>query len=212
MNRLSPLFEFKSADLNKDGYFAGYASTFGDQPDSYGDTISKGAFSETLKTHQERKTSPAMLWQHNPDAVIGKWLALEEDSYGLAVEGKLTLGTQRGREAYELMKDDAVSMSIGGRVEEDGFSKVGDKRFIKNMNLLEISIVSVPANPYAQITDVKSIRDFEAGLRDVFGYSNRQAKRIAAGGWSALSRDDSSDELKQLVAEVRLLTNAIKGN
>ena len=43
---------------------------------------------------------------------------MEEDEKGLRVEGKLALGTQRGKEVYELMKMGAIDgLSIGYKVD-----------------------------------------------------------------------------------------------
>ncbi len=61
------------------GTFAGYASVFGGV-DSYGDTIEKGAFSETLALHG----APKMFFNHDWNMPIGKYTA-REDEKGLFV-------------------------------------------------------------------------------------------------------------------------------
>ena len=61
-----------------------------------------------------------MLWAHDPSEPIGKWVSLSEDRVGLRVEGKLALKTQRGSDAYELLKMDALGLSIGYRVASGG--------------------------------------------------------------------------------------------
>jgi HK97 family phage prohead protease len=49
-----------------------------------------------------------------PDQPIGRWLSIREDSHGLHVEGKLSLGVARAREVHELMKSGALDgLSIG---------------------------------------------------------------------------------------------------
>ncbi len=207
IDKVSPVFEFKLAGSESSGIFEGYASTFGGLPDSYGDLINPGSFKDTLKDHATKGTAPALLWAHDPTEPIGKWLTLAEDRFGLAVKGKLTLGTKRGAEARELMKDGALGLSIGYKVPPGTTAYEGNNRILKAINLLEISAVAIPANPSARIHGVKSIdfarpeniREFESALRDACGFSHREAKRIASVGWSALRRDDS-DELKDICA------------
>ncbi len=210
-NRLSPLYEIKRASINPDGVFKGYASTFNGEPDAYGDIIIPGAFTKSVNTHIQRGTMPALLWSHDQQQVIGKWMGISEDAHGLAVEGKLTLGTEKGKEAYALMKDDALSLSIGFSINPDGVSEKGGNRYLKEIELHEISCVGIPANPNARITEVKSIREFETELRDALGFSTRQAKKLASGGWSALAgRDVHSEEITELVREIKNLTNEIR--
>ncbi len=210
-NRVAPLYEIKRASVESDGTFCGYASTFNGEPDAYGDIIIPGAFSKSVSTHTQRGTMPALLWSHDQKQVIGKWVGITEDTHGLAVEGKLTLGTKQGQEAYALMKDDALSLSIGFSLNQNGAVKEGSNRYLKEIDLHEISCVGIPANPNARIVEVKTVRDFEAGLRDALGFSTRQAKKLASGGWSALAgRDVHSEEITELVNEVRFLANEIK--
>lgn len=68
------------------GSFEGYAATFGNV-DSYGDTIMKGAFIDTLKING----MPKMFVLHKSDELpIGKWISAIEDDKGLYVKGELT--------------------------------------------------------------------------------------------------------------------------
>lgn len=203
----------KRADVAAEGTFAGYASTFGGAPDRAGDVIAHGAFGKSLKGHKAAGSAPAMLWAHDFREPVGRWSSFTEDRNGLKAEGKLTLGVQRGRDAYELMKDGALSLSIGYRVRQDGYER--STHVLKELELLEVSLVAVPANPLAQVTavkaDIRGPADLQRVLQEL-GYSQREAKRIVAGGWSALSREESP-ELKQ--AAVLLRTRAVtirKGN
>ena len=96
--------------------FTGYASVFG-KLDSQNEIVAPGAFARTLKQWRQQGRAPAMLWMHDPTQPIGIWFAIKEDSNGLAVEGRLATATQKGREAYELLKLGALTgLSIGYRV------------------------------------------------------------------------------------------------
>src|SRR5262245_7578499 len=137
--RLSPVFELElKAQPAVSGEFAGYASTFNGSPDSYGDILAPGAFLESLTEHSDRKSMPARLWADDPSEPIGRWLSLKEDRRGLFAEGRLTLGTTRGKEAHALMRDDALGLSIGYRTKSSKLQ--GSTRVLTAVQLVEISV------------------------------------------------------------------------
>ncbi len=144
--------------LGADGTFMGYASVFG-ALDSQNEIVATGAFRRTLAGWKERFSAPAMLWMHDPTMPIGLWLSLVEDKNGLAVEGKLALGTQKGREAYELLKLGALTgLSIGYRVVSSQIDSKRKARVLTDVELFEISLVTFPANDSARISSVKAPR------------------------------------------------------
>ena len=124
-----------------------------------------------------------MLWSHDSKLPIGTWVELEENKKGLRVTGKLTKGVKQADEALLLMRDKALSgLSIGYDL-KNGDYEYDDKkgiRYLKRVNLWEISPVVFPANTRAQITGVKAIedakteRELETALRDA-GLSQKQA-------------------------------------
>jgi HK97 family phage prohead protease len=136
------------------GVFSGYAAIF-TEPNSFGETIRPGAFKKTLL--QRRSTGgPAMFWNHNPDAPIGTWSDLVEDDRGLKVTGKLVTETRAGAEALALLKAGAVNgLSIGFRAR--GAARAPDGgRLLTDIDLVEISLVSLPAASNARVTSVRS--------------------------------------------------------
>ena len=134
-----------------DGWsFTGYASTFGNV-DEGGDVVLRGAFSNSLA-----RRVPRLLWQHDMHEPIGKVLGLTEDDRGLHGEFKISR-TTRGHDAYQLLRDGAIdSMSIGYIPEDQEFDEKSGVRQLKSVDLLEISLVSVPMNEEARITAVKA--------------------------------------------------------
>lgn len=160
------------------GEFSGYGSVFGNV-DSYGDRIEAGAFSGSLATRM-----PKLVWQHDLYQPIGKWVEAKEDDRGLFLRGKLSLGVEKGREAYELMKDGALDgLSIGYRTK--AAVNDGNVRILKEIDLWEVSLVTIGANPDALVTGVKSDMT-ESDLEDVLrskGFSRTAAKAIVARGW-----------------------------
>lgn len=221
-DRLSPVFQFKASNSDATGLFTGYASTFNGPVDSYGDIIASGAFSSSLAEHRANGTVPALLWAHDHNEPIGKWLEMTEDSRGLVATGKLTLGTKRGSEAYQLMKDGALGLSIGFAIPKGGQRFEGDNRILTNIKLYEVSAVAMPANPAATITAVKSalsetqpktIREFEALLREQLGFSRRDAAALATRGWAGLAeREAEEDAIDEVLATIKRATAQLKGN
>jgi HK97 family phage prohead protease len=179
--------EIKAEDVQEDGIFEGYASTFGGIPDSYGDIMAPGAFAETINHGGRNRNGIALLWYHNPREPVGVWLSIIEDSKGLKVRGQLDLEVQRGRELYSLLKKGAIKgMSIGWdfyrnrkrEIRKDSYEIVekgeygARTRLLKQIELWEISLVTFAANKRAKVTKVKSIteasteRELEKVLRE----------------------------------------------
>ncbi|HQS59738.1 MAG: peptidase U35 [Gallionellales bacterium 35-53-114] len=207
--------KFASSDETAAGemIFSGYGAVFGNV-DSYGDVIQKGAFKETLREAKKSGQWPVMLLQHGgwgmADEMMppGIWLDMEEDDIGLKVQGKLA-DTDRGIEAYKLMKmtpRPAISgMSIGYIAKKFTVgTKPGEpRRLLEKIELMEVSLVTFPANGKARIQSVKSdltIRIAEQALRDA-GFSRTEAKSILANGFKAVPPRDAEDygELAALI-------------
>jgi hypothetical protein len=142
--------------LAADGTFTGYASVFG-AIDSQNEIVAPGAFARTLKSWSQQGRAPAMLWMHDPTQPIGLWASIIEDNNGLAVEGRLALRTQKGAEAYELLKMGALTgLSIGYRVVASRVDSARKARVLTDVDLFEISLVTFPANDAARVNNVKS--------------------------------------------------------
>ena len=203
------------AEEGEEGTFFGYGSIF-NNTDLGNDVVVNGAFTKSLA-----RTGPKgvkLLYQHKSDMPIGVFEEIEEDGKGLKVKGRLALGTQAGREAYELLKMGALDgLSIGFRVspkgqEYDGKSK---KRFIKEVDLMEISLVTFPMNPKARVRSVKgeevSIREWENGMRDAFALSRSEAKVAAKAVHEAFNQRDADESKSDVaVSAINSLTNKLK--
>ena len=151
-NQLPCSFEIKS--IGKDGTFEGYASVFGNI-DSHNDRVHAGAFKTSIKS---RNKPVQLLWQHQWQSPVGTIVSLFEDAHGLYVKGKLLLDVAQAREAYTLMKAGVVrGLSIGYSVKRSRRSPDSGVRELLDLNLWEISLVTMPANEAAQVTVVKSV-------------------------------------------------------
>ena len=138
-----------------DREFAGYGSIFGNV-DLGGDVVAPGAFTKSLKRYQKEGSLPLMFWAHDPAQVPGMWTEMSEDSKGLYVKGTLA-DTQLGNEVRTLLGMKAVrGLSIGFSIAPNGVDYDDDVRVIKNAELWEVSVVSLPMNPRAQVTHAKT--------------------------------------------------------
>lgn len=144
-----PSAEVRFATTEEAGVFSGYASVWG-EPDSYGDTVKRGAYAKTIK-----RMRPVMLWAHDSRQPIGVWQDLVEDERGLKVTGKLVLDTRQGAEAFALLKAGAIDgLSIGFRAIRSERGPNGG-RLLVEIELPEISIVVMPSAAKARVTSVR---------------------------------------------------------
>jgi Escherichia/Staphylococcus phage prohead protease len=142
--------------LDERGVFSGYASVFG-ALDQQNEIVAPGAFARSLQQWRKQQRLPAMLWMHDPTQPVGLWLLVKEDSNGLLVEGRLAVRTQKGAEAYELLKMGALTgLSIGYRVVASRVDAAKKARVLTDVDLFEISLVTFPANDAARVSDVKA--------------------------------------------------------
>lgn len=212
-------FALHVKDVSEEGTFTGYGSIFGNL-DSYGEKVMPGAFAQSLAKHRQEGSKPLMLWQHNPDEPIGVWEDLVEDGKGLKGTGRFVLETSRGREAHALLKAGAIrGLSIGYREVET--EPDGTARLLKKLDLLEISVVSFPANRRANVTAVKSermeefakrlrdgdplpVKDFEDILREA-GVPKAMAVQIASVGYAKAIRSESEGTANDAAAFLKAL-------
>jgi HK97 family phage prohead protease len=195
------------------GTFEGYGSVFGNK-DLGNDVIERGAFLKSLKKRKPQNVK--LLYQHKSDMPIGVFDEIREDNHGLVVKGRLALKTQAGAEAYELLKMGALDgLSIGFRVnpKEVSYDKRGNRRIIKEVDLMEVSLVTFPMNPQATVRSVKgeeiSIREWENGLRDAFNLSRSEAKVGAKAVTDAFSQREVGSNA-ELVEAIKNLTLTLK--
>ncbi|MFG1228004.1 HK97 family phage prohead protease [Xanthobacter dioxanivorans] len=147
MNRL----EIKSTfTVDDTGAIEGVAWPFG-TPDRVGDVIEKGAFASV-------RTPLPILFGHDPNDAIGVWESAAETATGFVVKGRLLVEDMpRAREVRALVRSGAVSgLSIGFSTRKAA-PRVGARgRIISALDLVEVSLVTVPSHPGARVTSAKS--------------------------------------------------------
>jgi hypothetical protein len=166
---ISPEFFIKSSKPDNT-VIIGYASVF-EVTDNQNDIISKGAFKNS-ESHNVK-----LLWQHDVTKPIGVIKYLAEDDYGLKIEAEINNKTLLGAEASALIKQKAVSgLSIGFTIKSSDYNLQG-LRVIDEVELMEISIVTFPANSMAGISQIKQ-QAMDSTLLDELEQLVRQLEKI----------------------------------
>ncbi|BCJ90034.1 peptidase U35 [Terrihabitans soli] len=236
--------EIKLADDTTPGTFEGYGSVFNVEDDS-GDLILPGAFKKNLRQKKSEGRTIPMYAMHGfrlgaDPLPVGVWKSVEEDQKGLKCVGEIVaMDTEHGKRIYSLVKSGALgALSIGYRVSEGGAvfgSKVGEpRRTLKQVEIVEISLVDDPSNAKARVHSIKSarvdgalndfakrlrdgappeIKEFEEILRDA-GVPRSMALKIASVGYAAAIRSDSGGEeaslaLKRAASDLRSAAQSI---
>lgn len=128
----------------------GYAST--KDKDRGKDIVEPTAFKNALDLYM---TNPVVLLQHDTDKPIGLVTQATIDSKGLYVKAKITEDTDG---VFSKLKNKVLrAFSIGYRIKDYEINEVKDdqgdvtgwEQIIKDLELFEISLVSIPMNPYA---------------------------------------------------------------
>ena len=145
------------------GTIEGYASTWIRKADSWGDVVAKGAFTKTLKERWNGGKGIPFLWAHKIDdlkSFIGTATA-DEDEKGLHFVATFD-DTEEAQKVRQLYKDGrlkkfsfAYDVLKAGMVTLEDNSKANE---LQELDLYEISAVTVPANDDAGVLDVKAGR------------------------------------------------------
>lgn len=183
MKQLTRPLEIK--ELSEDGCFSGYGSVFGNE-DFYGEVVEKGAFANTLKAKGPKGIK--LLWQHDPHEPIGYYTHMEEDEKGLFVQGQLLINDDPlAKRAWAHLRAGSLDgLSIGFNSVKSRYDRDTDVLVLLELDLWEVSLVTFPANDLAQVSNVKTLRDFETFLRDEGGFSRSQACALARDGFDGL--------------------------
>jgi HK97 family phage major capsid protein/HK97 family phage prohead protease len=122
------------------------------RPDRVGDVIEPKAFATAVG-----KTLPA-LFAHDQSQVVGTFDQITVEADGLHVKGRLLVDTvERAREVRSMIQAKAVSGLSIGFITRKAAPRKGGGRTIQELDLLETSIVAVPAHPNARITSQKDL-------------------------------------------------------
>ncbi len=144
---------FKTLGEDEDGSIkiSGLAST--NALDRTGDVINHDAW---IKSNglDNFKSNPIILFNHDYNRPIGRATSMEVGEQGLEVGAKIS---KSAGEIKDLIKDGVLgAFSVGFRVKDADYNNETDGYKIKDAELFEVSVVSVPANQTAMFSIAKS--------------------------------------------------------
>ena len=151
-------FEVKATDT---GTIAGYFSTYDKTPDSYGDIIEPGAFTDTLKAREESGHPFPLCFNHDFSAVIGAVKSVKDTDKGPFIEADF-LDTTLAQDVRKMLLSGAIYQFsfaydvLGRRDPNEEEKKAGITNVLTKLEVFEISVVTVPANQNAVATEVKT--------------------------------------------------------
>jgi len=155
-NSVNKIFKLDSSikDMHEDSdgelIIAGYAST--NAIDRSADRILSTAWTKGgLKNFQ---TNPILLFNHNYDKPIGKVVEILTDNTGLKIKGIIS---KSAGDIHNLVKEGVLStFSVGFLIKDAEYDKSVDGLIVKDAELLEVSVVSIPCNQDATFSVAKS--------------------------------------------------------
>ena len=190
--------EVKSASSSKKSFkIAGYANT--STKDRTGDIVLPEAW---LKGVENYRKNPVLLYQHDHSKPIGKAESVRVDKKGIFVEGSVSDAAEKLHGVQTLIQDGALkSFSVGFRVKDADYDRTEDTFFIKELELLEISVVSVPANQESLFSIRKSFDD------DLYSLSEDQVEKLPTVCGSLREAMQSLDKDRKFLTEGGVFTD-----
>lgn len=158
MEHLTKSFEMKA---NENGVIEGYFSTYDKTPDSYGDIIEPGAFTETFKRRKESGHPFPLCFNHDFSAIIGAVDSVEDTEKGPFISAHF-LDTQLAQDVRKMLLSGAIYQFsfaydvLERRMPTKDEKDAGVENVLTELEVFEISVVTVPANQNAVATEVKS--------------------------------------------------------
>ena len=180
-------------------FIEGYAST--NDIDRAGDVVSASVWEGGMKNYLK---NPIILANHDYDDPIGRMVDYKIDSKGLWVKARISAAA----EIFNLVKDKVVTaFSIGFKIVDAEYNSAAEVFLIKDIELIEISVVSVPCNQ-------NTLFDLSKAFNNADDYKNFKAQ-FAPKGESAKGLESTTDaksitkkewnmspeEMKQMLAD-----------
>ena len=168
---------FKTLGEDEDGSvdIKGLAST--NAVDRAGDVINHDAWIQKNGL-DNYKTNPIVLFNHDYNKPIGRATSLEVTENGLEFGAKIS---KSSGEIKDLIKDGVLgAFSVGFRVKDADYNKETDGYTIKDAELFEVSVVSVPCNQGAMFSVSKSFDSMDEYNEWKTHFNNNEAQNTSA--------------------------------
>ena len=205
-HKVNKSIEFKTVDDEK-GAVEAVFSVYNNL-DSDGDVVIPGAIKSGFKDNQV-----PMVFAHKWDQPIGKGV-IETDDDKAIFKGSFFMGTEAGKEAYNLAKEmgDLQEWSFGFRINDyevapftkDGSDEV-DARYLKDLEVFEVSPVLVGANRETYTLAIKS------GEEAIYESSNVDEEKAALGKDIFDNPGEAMERSKELSCEIGVHSQEVDG-
>ena len=180
-------------------YIEGYAST--NDIDRSEDIIPTTVWARGIENYLK---NPIILAQHDHDDPIGRMVEHKIDSKGLWIKARISAAA----EIFSLVKDEIVTaFSVGFRVKDAEYNAAAEQFIIKELELIEISVVSVPCNQNTLFSLSKAFSDADEykEFKSQFAPKSESAKGLEsstdANSKSQKEVEMTEEQIKQMVAD-----------
>lgn len=165
---------------------AGYASTT--DIDRHGDVIPASVWEAGIQNYLK---NPIILAYHDHCEPVGKMVEHKVDEKGLWVKARISAAAE---DVFNLVKDGVLTaFSIGFRIMDAEYNSAAEVFIVKELELHEISVVSVPANQNTLFSLAKSFEtdDEYKSFKMQFASNGTSAKGLEN------PKDTNSDNIKE---------------
>ena len=180
-------------------YIEGYAST--NDVDRAGDVVPVAVWEKGIKNYLK---NPVVLAYHDHNDPVGRVVEHRVDSKGLWVKARISSAA----EIFNLVKDNVLTaFSIGFKVLDASYDAATEIFSIKQLELVEISIVSVPCNQNTIFSLAKAFSNADecTSFKKQFAPKGESAKGLEstteAEGTTIKEYKMNPEEIKQLLAD-----------
>ena len=202
--------KYKTIEMkaNEVGKVAGFFSTYDKEPDSYGDIIEKGAFTETIAKRAESGHPFPLCFNHDFSAVIGAVDKIEDTEKGPYIEAHF-LDTQQAQDVRKMLQSGAIYQFsfaydvLEARQPDEEEKSKGIENVLTKVEVFEISVVTVPANQNAVATEVKAGRRNRKSDEDIIRSCISSLQSLLDD-----SEDDKPAEEEEATEEAQAEVNA----
>lgn len=180
-------------------YIEGYASTV--DTDRHGDVVPMSVWESGIKNYLK---NPVILAYHDHSQPIGRMVEYKTDTTGLWIKARISSAAKQ----FQLIKDGILTaFSIGFRVMDAEYNSSAEVFLIKELELVEVSVVSVPANQNTLFDLSKAFDNAEdyKSFKEQFAPKGSSAKGLEssteANSKSQKEWNMNPEEIKQMLAQ-----------
>jgi len=194
---------FKALDEEDGGvHICGMAST--NDFDRAGDTIEADAWTKGGLNNFEK--NPIILFNHDYNKPIGRATGLKVTPDGLELKAKISKSAPD--HVAQLVKEGILgAFSVGFRVKDADYLEETDGLKIKDAELFEVSVVSVPCNQAATFSLAKSFDSIEEYNEFKKTFTNRvdlAGQSLAKDEKSSLASETPDEAVKPATKEIKM--------